>query len=103
MGRNELMLQPLSNGGKRASRSGYRTVRKSSEVDETLFGITKPGDTNKQRADPSARVETFQSGGIVSPQAVESDATVLRSYDIARRRLNERRWPLCLSSDGIGK
>ena len=78
------MLQPLSNGGKRASRSGYRTVRKSSEVDETLFGITKPGDTNKQRKDPSARVETFQSGGIVSPQAVESDATVLRSYDIAR-------------------
>ena len=51
--------QPLSNGGKRTSRSGYRTVRKDSEVDEMLFGITKPGDTNKSEVTREVEVRSF--------------------------------------------
>ena len=51
--------QPLSNGGKRTSRSGYRTVRKDSEVDEMLFGITKPGDTNKSEVTREVEVRSL--------------------------------------------
>ena len=70
----------MSNGGKRTSRSGYRTVRKNSEVEETLFGIHKTGD---KKNGSKAEIETFSSN-IVSPEAVPSDATIITNSDVNR-------------------
>ena len=63
-------------------RSAYRTVRKESEVDEALFGNTKPG----ARPDPKGKsqVEMIHKEPSPAPFALDTDKVVLTSSDIRR-------------------
>ena len=63
-------------------RSAYRTVRKESEVDEALFGNTKPGARPAPKG--KSQVEKIHKEPSPAPFALDTDKVVLTSSDIRR-------------------
>lgn len=69
----------------RATRSSYRTVAKTSNVDESLFGNKKPGEGSRGNAQISV-VEKDYGKKIVDPKPDPSDFLVLSRSELDRMK-----------------